>query len=74
MDFVKNLGLRAGNLAARIPKLPKLPKLPSLALRGRLPRVAAYLLYALVLAGVLLIWKFPYQSLDKCLDNIWGKE
>ncbi len=67
MDFVKNLGLRAGNLAARIPKLPKLP---SLALRGRLPRVAAYLLYALVLAGVLLIWKFPYQSLEGRIEAV----
>jgi type II secretion system protein N len=61
VDFVKNLGVQLGNLAARIPRLPRLPR-P--ALRGRLPQVAAYLLYALVLAGVLLIWKFPYQSLE----------
>gem|GEM_PF-726677 len=67
MYFVKNLGLRVGNLAARIPKLPTLPPL---AIRGRLPRVAAYLLYALLLGGVLLIWKFPYQSLERRIEAV----
>jgi len=71
VDFVKNLGLRAGNLAARLPKiskLPKLPKLPPITLRGNLLRVAAYLLYAVILGGILLVWKFPYSSLEKRLE------
>ena len=71
MDFVKNLGLRAGNLAARLPtfpKLPRLPKLPVITLRGNLLRVTAYLLYALILGGVLLAWKFPYTSLERRLE------
>jgi type II secretion system protein N len=67
VDFVKNLGLQLGNLAARIPRLPKLPRL---ALRGRLPQLAAYLLYALVLGGLLLIWRFPYESLEQRLEAV----
>jgi type II secretion system protein N len=66
VDFVKNLGLRVGNLAARIPKLPKLP---SITLRGNLLRVTAYLLYALILGGILLVWKFPYSSLEQRLEG-----
>lgn len=74
MDFVKNLGLRAGNLAARLPKFPKLlklpelPKLPPITLRGNRLRVTAYLLYALILGGVLVVWKFPYASLERGLE------
>lgn len=68
MDFVRNLRLRAGNLAARLPKVPKLPRLPSITLRGNLLRVTAYLLYALILGGILLVWKFPYSSLEKRLE------
>jgi type II secretion system protein N len=62
---VKNLRVQLGNLGARIPSLPRLPRL---ALRGRLPQVAAYLLYALVLGGLLLIWRFPYQTLAQRLE------
>ena len=67
MDFVKNLGQRVGNLAARIPKFPRLP---SITLRGNLLRVTAYLLYALILAGILLVWKFPYSSLNQRLESV----
>ena len=67
MDFVKNLGLRVGSLAARIPKFPKLP---SITLRGNLLRATAYLLYALILGGILLVWKFPYSSLEQRLEDV----
>jgi type II secretion system protein N len=67
VDFVKNLGLRVGNLAARIPKFPKLP---SITLRGNLLRATAYLLYALILGGILLVWKFPYSSLEQRLEFV----
>ncbi|UCG10980.1 MAG: type II secretion system protein GspN [Deltaproteobacteria bacterium] len=33
-------------------------------------QVSAYALYALVLAGILLVWKFPYQSLQKRLQSV----
>ena len=68
MNFVKNLGLRAGNLAARLPKFPKFPKFPPITQRGNLLRVTAYLLYALMLGGILLVWKFPYSSLERRLE------
>jgi type II secretion system protein N len=45
-----------------------LPKLPAITLRGNLPRVVAYLLYALILGGILLVWKFPYSSLNQRLE------
>ena len=67
MDFVKNVRLRVGNLAARIPKLPKLP---SITLRGNALRATAYLLYALILGGILLVWKFPYSSLGQRLEAV----
>ena len=67
MDFVKNLGLRVGNLAARIPKFPKLPPI---TLRGNLLRVTAYFLYALILGGILLVWKFPYSRLEQRLEDV----
>jgi type II secretion system protein N len=65
VDFVKNLGLRAGKLAAQ---LPKFPKLPPITLHGNLLKVTAYLLYALILGGILLVWKFPYASLERRLE------
>jgi type II secretion system protein N len=67
VDFVKNLAQRVGNLAARIPKFPQLP---SITLRGNLLRATAYLLYALILGGILLVWKFPYSSLERRLEDV----
>jgi type II secretion system protein N len=70
VDFAKNLRLRAGNLAAR---LPKFPKLPSIIPRGNPLRKAAYLLYALILGVILLVWKFPYGSLQQRLEGAAGR-
>jgi hypothetical protein len=36
VDFVKNLGLRAGKLAAQVPKIPRLPPI---TLHGNLVKV-----------------------------------
>lgn len=38
--------------------------------RKRGLRVAAYLLYCLVIAGILLVWKFPYQALERKLERL----
>jgi type II secretion system protein N len=65
VDFVKNLGLRAGKLAAQVPKIPRLPPI---TLHGNLVKVTVYLLYALILGGILLVWKFPYASLERRLE------